>query len=83
MAFWGAWLFPFGALAMKSRFIPRVVGVLLIVAGTAYLATSFISILFPAQRQLTFYLAMPFMAGEMVAVLWLLIKGAVVPPAKQ
>src|SRR5215212_9323754 len=82
MAFWGVWLFPFGVLIIKSRFIPRVLGVFLIVAGAAYLATSFISILFPAHRQMTFYLAMPFMAGEMVAVLWLLIKGAVIPPAE-
>jgi uncharacterized membrane protein YhaH (DUF805 family) len=83
MAFWGAWLFPFGVLVMKSRFIPRLVGVLLMIAGAAYLSTSFLSILFPAQRQLTFSLAIPFMTCEMAAVLWLLIKGAVVPPAEQ
>jgi hypothetical protein len=38
--FWGLWLVPFGLLVMKSRFLPRVLGVLLVVAGGAYVAHS-------------------------------------------
>jgi hypothetical protein len=31
--FWGLWLFPFGALVIRSGFIPRIFGVLLMIAG--------------------------------------------------
>ncbi|MGH7427466.1 MAG: DUF4386 domain-containing protein [Gemmatimonadales bacterium] len=31
--FWGLWLFPFGMLVIRSGFIPRVFGVLLMMAG--------------------------------------------------
>lgn len=30
---WGLWLFPLGALAYKSRFLPRFLGVWLIING--------------------------------------------------
>jgi len=35
--FWGLWLVPLGVLVMKSRFIPRLLGVLVIAAGVAYI----------------------------------------------
>ncbi|HEV8241625.1 MAG TPA: DUF4386 domain-containing protein, partial [Thermoanaerobaculia bacterium] len=34
--FWGLWLLPFGMLVMRSRFLPRILGVLLILNGIAY-----------------------------------------------
>src|SRR5216684_7498084 len=45
--FWGLWLFPFGMLVIRSGFIPRVLGVLLLIAGSAYVVTSFTSLLLP------------------------------------
>src|SRR5712692_55623 len=45
--FWGLWLFPFGMLVIRSGFIPRVLGVLLMIAGSAYLVSSFTSVLLP------------------------------------
>src|SRR5213594_3464245 len=33
---WGLWLFPMGALTYKSRFLPRFIGVWLIINGVAY-----------------------------------------------
>ena len=33
--FWGLWLLPFGLLVMRSHFLPRVLGILLIIAGVA------------------------------------------------
>src|SRR6266511_3568620 len=45
--FWGLWLFPFGMLVIRSRFIPRTLGILLMVAGSAYLAASFTSLVLP------------------------------------
>jgi hypothetical protein len=38
--FWGLWLIPFGLLVFKSGFLPRILGVLLIVACFGYLANS-------------------------------------------
>ena len=35
--FWGLWLFPFGLLVYRSRYIPRILGDLLVIAGAGYL----------------------------------------------
>ena len=79
-AFWGLWLFPFGILVIKSRFIPRVLGVFLILGGVAYLAVSFTGLVFPAYRQVVSQVALPFYAiGEFPIVLWLLVRGVRVP----
>jgi hypothetical protein len=45
--FWGLWLFPFGMLVIRSGFLPRVLGALLIVNGCAYVALSLTSLLLP------------------------------------
>src|SRR5713226_9995517 len=45
--FWGLWLFPFGVLVMRSGFLPRILGILLIVNGFAYVAVSLTSLLLP------------------------------------
>jgi len=78
-AFWGLWLFPFGILVIKSGFFPRILGILLMVAGFAYLTTSVTSIVFPAYEHLVSQVAMPFNLGEFAMIFWLLIKGAKVP----
>jgi hypothetical protein len=74
--FWGLWLFPFGVLVMRSRFLPRILGVLLIVNGFAYLALSFSSLLLPAYASVVSRFALPAQFGELWIMLWLLIKGA-------
>jgi len=77
MVFWGLWLLPFGILVIKSRFIPRILGYLLIVGCVAYFAVSFTGIVFPAHKQVVDQIALPFYAiGELSMILWLLIKGA-------
>ncbi len=43
--FWGLWLFPFGFLVYKSGFIPRFLGIWLVIEGFAYCAFSLVSIL--------------------------------------
>lgn len=74
--FWGLWLFPFGLLVFKSRFIPKILGVLLIIAGFAYLLSSFTSLLLPQYRDIVSQLTMPLEVGELPIIFWLLIKGA-------
>jgi len=74
--FWGLWLFPFGILVIRSGFIPRFLGVLLFVAGSGYLASSFTSLLLPSYRHLVDQFAMVLTAGELPIIFWLLIWGA-------
>ncbi len=69
--FWGLWLFPMGYLVFKSGYIPRILGVLLIIAGFGYLidfVTFFFIPDFDAIKMFTFL-------GEVLLPLWLLIKG--------
>jgi hypothetical protein len=74
--FWGLWLFPLGLLVFKSGFIPRILGVLLILAGFGYLAHSFTFFLFPEYEAVVSSIAaVPEAIGELSLVLWLLIKG--------
>ena len=81
MAFWGLWLFPFGVLVFKSGFLPRLLGVLLIVGCFAYLAVSVTSIVLPAYRHAVDRVMLPFYAiGELSMMVWLLVKGAKVQP---
>src|SRR5437773_151550 len=74
--FWGLWLFPFGLLVYRSRFLPRVLGVWLIINCFAYLAVSFTGLLWPQYEARVFNSAFPAMLGELAIMLWLLIKGA-------
>ncbi|HEX6792134.1 MAG TPA: DUF4386 domain-containing protein [Candidatus Krumholzibacteria bacterium] len=76
MSFWGFWLFPFGTLVIRSRMFPRILGVLLMIAGVGYLVTGFSNIVFPEHRQLVGKWMMPLYFGEIPIVFWLLIKGA-------
>jgi hypothetical protein len=73
--FWGLWLFPMGYLVFKSGYIPRILGVLLIIAGFGYLIDSFTFYLLPnfyaTIRQFTQFMSF----GELLLPLWLLIKG--------
>ena len=73
--FWGLWLFPFGVLVMRSGFLPRILGVLLIVNGFAYVAASLTSLLLPSYTDVVFRALQPALLGELWIMLWLLIKG--------
>jgi hypothetical protein len=77
--FWGLWLFPFGVLVMRSGFIPRILGVLLIAACFGYLANALTMLLVPnyapAVNLVTIAYVVLGAAGEGSTQLWLLIKG--------
>jgi len=78
--FWGLWLLPFGLLVMRSGFLPRILGVLLILDCFAYVAASLTSLLFPSYASGLFPAILPALLGELWIMLWLLIKGANVQP---
>jgi hypothetical protein len=74
--FWGLWLFPFGLLVYKSGFIPRILGIFLILNGIAYVIHFFTHLLLPNYQALVFKIATPIWTlGEISIMLWLLIKG--------
>ncbi|MGQ0720397.1 MAG: DUF4386 domain-containing protein [Candidatus Eiseniibacteriota bacterium] len=73
---WGLWLFPFAVLTIKSGFLPRFLGVLLILSGVAYVVTCVVGIAFPASARTVEKFALPLYFGEFIVVLWLAILGA-------
>lgn len=77
-AFWGLWLFPLAILVYRSRFLPRFLGVWLIITGFFYLVLSFVGILLPQYKDMVVnsVFALPAEVGEVALMLWLLIKGA-------
>jgi len=74
--FWGLWLFPFGLLIYRSRFLPRFLGIWLIVNCFAYLAISVTGLLLPQYEAIVSKIVFPAMIGELAVILWLLIVGA-------
>lgn len=78
---WGLWLLPLGWLVYRSRFLPRFLGLWLILNGLAYVAMSSTGLFFPEAVKLVRNIAMPALFGEMALMMWLLIKGARLPVA--
>jgi Domain of unknown function (DUF4386) len=78
--FWGLWLFPFGLLVFRSGFLPRFIGVWLMINCFGYVALSVTALFFPDYYEAAFKWAQPVLFGELAIMLWLLIKGAKVPP---
>ena len=74
--FWGLWLFPLGMLVYRSGFLPRFLGVLLMVGTFAYLSNSFTSLVLPNYAAAVSQWMDPLQAVEIVFMLWLLIMGA-------
>jgi hypothetical protein len=70
--------FPFGFLVMRSGFLPRVLGVLLIVNGFAYVAVSLTSLFAPDYARMVSRATLPALLGELWIMLWLLFKGVTV-----
>ena len=71
LVFWGLWLLPLGLLVFRSGFLPKVLGVLLVIAGAGYVidsGTQLLSLSLPTVSQFTF-------VGEALFTLWLLIRG--------
>ncbi|MDH3746959.1 MAG: DUF4386 domain-containing protein [Gammaproteobacteria bacterium] len=74
--FWGLWLFPFGYLVYRSRFIPKILGVLLFIAGLAYVLSSFTFFVLPQYTTTISPLITFLEMAELPIVFWLLIVGA-------
>ncbi len=77
--FWGLWLLPFGLLVYRSDFLPRFLGVWLILACCGWLVLSMTALLLPPYYDAAFKMAQPVLFAELAIMLWLLIKGAKEP----
>lgn len=73
--FWGLWLLPFGYLVFKSGFLPKVLGILLMIGCFSYLVTFTGQILFP-HYTIPDFVMWPASFGEIGICLWLLLAGA-------
>lgn len=76
-AYSGLWLLPLGLLVYRSGFIPRILGVFVLVAGCSYVVSAVTYFTFPVYYGTVFWGAAPLYGlGEISIIGWLLIKGA-------
>src|SRR5262245_45269683 len=68
------------ALYRRSGFLPRILGIWLIIACFAWIALSITALFFSHYYQAAFAWLQPAFFAEMAIMLWLLIRGAKVPP---
>jgi hypothetical protein len=79
--FWGLWLLPFGRLVLKSGFMPRILGVLLMLGGLGYVVDVFGSVLMVhyGDSAMSNYILLPAALGELGTCAWLLLMGVRLP----
>jgi hypothetical protein len=80
LGLFGIHLLLIGWLAFASGFVPRVIGVLVAIAGAGYLIDSLGGLL---QAMYTFELASLTFIGEVVLMVWLLVFAARRPPSER
>ena len=73
--FYGTWLFPLGYLVIKSKFLPRLLGILLILDGFAEMIWFTQALLLPAYPAIKVPGLVVSLLAEVGLALWLLIKG--------
>jgi hypothetical protein len=76
--FWGLWLFPFGYLVFKSEFLPKIIGIFLMVGCFGY-QIDFLFHYFMTDKYdamgISNLVRLPGSLGELGICLWLLIVG--------
>ncbi len=86
LVFFGLHLFFLGYLIFKSGYMPKFIGVLLIIAAAGYLLDSFAHFLLTDyEAYKNFFLmivVIPGVVGELSLTLWLLIRGSKIPELK-
>ena len=76
LIFFGAFCLTLGHVIYRCGFVPKVLGVLMGLAGLAYWTNGFALLLFPAvPAMLSYALLLPAFVGETSLCLWLLVKG--------
>lgn len=70
--FWGLWLLPLAYLTFKSGFVPKFISVFLVIAGLGYMTGSVLKLI---SFDLGFNISSYTFIGELMMIIWLLIKG--------
>jgi hypothetical protein len=73
--FWGLWLIPLGALAFRSRFAPRWIGVVTTLAGAGYVLDAIAHLVLPSLLPLASPIVLPLQALELIFIVWLVVAG--------
>jgi hypothetical protein len=80
LVLFGVHLLLLGSLLYRSRYVPRVLGVLLVAAGVGYIADSLAGLLLADHGGLvSAFLLTPAILGELGLTAWLLLRGVRVP----
>ena len=80
---WGLWLLPFGLLIIRSQFIPRLLGIWLLLDGIAWVGLSMVALLAPSYNDVAFKVAQPAVFAELGVILWLITIGVRAPATER
>jgi hypothetical protein len=75
LAFFGGTMISRGYLVLRATFMPRVIGLFLVIEGVAYLANSFVDFIAPVFAPTVFAILMVTGLAEVILCLWLLVMG--------
>ena len=73
--FFGLWLIPMGTCVLRSRWMPRPLGWVLVVGGVGYIVSGFVSALAPGAGAVTMALTVLASVGEFWMIGYLLVRG--------
>lgn len=73
--FFGLWLIPMGWLVLRSGWMPRILGLTLVVGGVGYVASAVVDQLQPEASTVVEILTMPASLGEFSMIIYLLVRG--------
>jgi hypothetical protein len=80
--FWSLWLVPFGLLVMRSGFLPRSLGVLLLAGATGAMVGAIGSVLPTLSNGAIDKVGQILALGELPIIVWLVFPGAREPQAR-
>jgi len=75
LVFFGFATIGYGLLIYRSGYLPKPIGILMMLAGLSYLVNSFTLVIYPALSGVVFPVLLLSLIGELSFALWLLIKG--------
>ena len=73
--FFGLWLIPMGLCVLRSRWMPRPLGWILVVGGVGYVVSGFLRFVAPSLGIIGEALVLPATVGEFWMIAYLLIRG--------
>jgi len=74
--YWGLWLFPLGLLILRCGFIPKVLGISVMIGGAGYVLGSIVALVLPQYTTPFGDIAGILELGELPIIAWLAIWGA-------